>query len=173
MYVVAVDAREVIDRLGLAQHPEGGWYRETWRGPDTAGGRPSGTAIWFLLEAGRPSRWHRIDAVEIWTWHGGSALELAVAPEGEDPKRAALGMDLARGERPQAVVPAGAWQSARSVGEWSLAGCIVIPGFTFQGFELAPEGWRPGGPPTPDAPPLNESSSAGLPKEPAPGDRGP
>jgi hypothetical protein len=153
MYVVAVDAREVIDRLGLAQHPEGGWYRETWRGPDTAGGRPSGTAIWFLLEAGRRSRWHRIDAVEIWTWQGGSALELTVALEGEDPKRAPLGMDLARGERPQAVVPAGAWQSARSVGEWSLAGCIVIPGFTFQGFELAPEGWAPGRAPEASRPP--------------------
>jgi predicted cupin superfamily sugar epimerase len=167
-----VDAREVIDRLELAPHPEGGWFRETWRGQDTAGGRPSGTAISFLLETGRPSRWHRIDAVEIWTWHGGSALELAVAPEGEEPKRAALGMDLARGHRPQAVVPAGAWQSARALGEWSLAGCIVIPGFTFQGFELAPEGWRPGGLPTPEVP-LNESAPAGLPKEPATGDRGP
>jgi hypothetical protein len=154
MYVVAVDAREVIERLELTRHPEGGWYRETWRGADTPAGRPAGTAIWFLLEAGGASRWHRLDAVEIWTWHGGATLELAMASQGEGPERAVLGMDLALGERPRAVVPAGVWQSARALGGWSLAGCIVVPGFTFEGFELAPEGWRPGGRASPDTPAL-------------------
>ena len=139
-----MDAREVIESLGLAAHPEGGWFRETWRGTESAAGRPAGTAIWYLLEAGAASRWHRIDATEVWVWHGGSALELSIAPDGGAPTRTVLGMDLARGERPQAVVPAGAWQSARALGGWALSGCVVVPGFTFSGFELAPDGWSPG-----------------------------
>lgn len=151
-YHFPVDAREVTGRLGLDPHPEGGWYRETWRGPVGAGGRPSGSAIWFLLEGGAPSRWHRVDADEIWVWHGGSTLELALSAEGGEPERVVLGMELGRGELPQAVAPAGAWQSARALGEWTLVGCIVIPGFTFEGFDLAPEEWRPGsGPPRPPA----------------------
>jgi hypothetical protein len=149
MYVVAMEAREVIERLGLERHPEGGWFLETWRGSDTPAGRPSGTAIWFLLEGGAPSCWHRIDAVEVWVWHGGSPLELALSPAGGEPERVILGMDLGQGERPQAIVPAGAWQSAAALGAWSLAGCVVVPGFAFEGFELAPEGWRPGQVPPP------------------------
>jgi predicted cupin superfamily sugar epimerase len=137
-----VDARAVIERLELLPHPEGGWYRETWRGPD-AGGRPVATSIYYLLEAGASSRWHRIDADEIWSWHAGSPLELSISPDGGAVDRAILGIALERGERPQVVVPARAWQSARTVGEWTLAGCAVAPGFTFEGFELAPEGWRP------------------------------
>lgn len=139
-----MDAREVIESLGLAAHPEGGWFRETWRGAESAGGRPIGTAIWYLLEAGAASRWHRIDATEVWVWHGGSALELSIAPEGGAIERAVLGMKLGRGERPQAVVPAAAWQSARALDGWTLAGCVVVPGFTFAGFQLAPAGWSPG-----------------------------
>jgi hypothetical protein len=139
-----VDAREVIDRLGLAPHPEGGWFRETWRGDETPGGRPTGTAIWYLLEGEAASRWHRIDAVELWVWHGGSGLELSIAPDGGGAaERSVVGMDLAAGERPLAIVPAGAWQSARTLGAWTLIGCVVIPGFTFEGFEMAPEGWDP------------------------------
>jgi hypothetical protein len=138
-----VDARAVIDRLGLLPHPEGGWYRETWRGPD-AGGRPVGTSIYYLLETGTSSRWHRVDADEIWSWHAGSPLELSISPEGDAVDRRILGTALESGERPQVVVPAGAWQSARPLGEWALVGCAVAPGFTFQGFELAPEGWTPG-----------------------------
>jgi hypothetical protein len=138
-----MDARAVIERLGLLPHPEGGWYRETWRGPD-AGGRPVGTSIYYLLESGAPSRWHRIDADEVWSWHAGSPLELSISPDGRAVRPLVLGMGLDHGERPQIVVPAGAWQSARALGDWTLAGCAVAPGFSFEGFELAPEGWSPG-----------------------------
>lgn len=138
----------MIERLGLEPHPEGGWYRETWRGADTPAGRPAGTAILFLLEGGVTSRWHRVDAEEIWAWHGGDPLELAIAAAGGAVETIRLGMDPGRGEVPQAVVPASAWQSARAFGAWALVGCIVVPGFTFGGFEMAPEGWRPGTPVT-------------------------
>ena len=133
----------VIERLELLPHPEGGWFRETWRGPD-AGGRPAATSIYYLLEAGGSSRWHRIDADEIWSWHAGSPLELSISADGGEVSRTILGIALERGERPQVVVPAGAWQSARSIGDWALVGCAVAPGFSFEGFELAPPGWTPG-----------------------------
>ena len=138
-----MDARAVIEGLGLLPHPEGGWFRETWRGPD-AGGRPVGTSIYYLLEAGEFSRWHRIDADEIWSWHAGSPLELSISAGGGEVDRSILGVVLERSERPQVVVPAGAWQSARSLGDWTLVGCAVAPGFSFAGFELAPPGWAPG-----------------------------
>jgi hypothetical protein len=138
-----VDAREVIERLRLEPHPEGGWYRETWRGAESPAGRPAGTAILFLLEGGAASRWHRVDADEVWAWHGGAPVELAMADEAGAVEAFRLGMDSGRGELPQAVVPAGAWQSARALGAWALVGCVVVPGFTFEGFEMAPEGWRP------------------------------
>ena len=137
-----MDAREVIERLRLAPHPEGGWYRETWRGLDTTAGRSPGSAILFLLEGGAPSRWHRIDADEVWAWHGGSPIELTISPDAGSVDAVRLGMDPARGEVPQAVVPADAWQSARARGAWALVSCIVVPGFRFEGFELAAEGWR-------------------------------
>ena len=139
-----MDAEEVIERLGLAPHPEGGWYRETWRGRAGPEGRPVGTSILYLLAAGRPSRWHRIDADEIWGWHSGAALELSISPDGAAVERVVLGPDLAAGARPQAVVPAGAWQAAATLGAWTLVGCGVAPGYDPAGFELAPEGWRPG-----------------------------
>ena len=142
--MAGVNARELVERLRLEPHPEGGWFRETWRGPGSAGGRPAGTAILFLLEGGAPSRWHRVDADEIWAWHGGSPMELSIAGDAGPVEAIRLGMDPARDEVPQAVVPAGAWQSARALGGWALVGCIVVPGFTFEGFEMAPEGWSPG-----------------------------
>jgi len=131
-------AAEVIAQLDLAPHPEGGWYRETFR--DTAGpeGRGASTAIYFLLEAGQESRWHRVDAAEVWHFHAGAPLLLAI---GAVEHR--LGVDLLAGERPQAVVPSGVWQKARSLGDWTLVGCTVAPGFDFAGFEMAPEGWEP------------------------------
>jgi len=132
-------AEEVIATLGLAPHPEGGWYRETWvaEGP----GRPSGTAIQFLLRAGERSHWHRVDATEIWHFYAGAPLVLRLSETTAGPAaRALLGPDLAR-ERPQVIVPAHHWQSAESTGEWTLAGCTVSPGFRFEGFELAPPGF--------------------------------
>ena len=139
----------MIEGLELLPHPEGGWFREIWRGPDP-GGRPVATSIYYLLEAGGSSRWHRIDADEIWSWHAGSPLKLSISVDGGEVDRSILGIELERGERPQVVVRAGAWQSARSLGDWTLVGCAVAPGFSFEGFELAPPGWAPGADPGPD-----------------------
>lgn len=135
-----VTADDVIRLLELVPHPEGGHYRETFRdSATTSSGRAASTAIYFLLRAGETSHWHRVDAVETWHWHAGATLELeTAAPEATTSTVIALGSDLAAGERPQAVVPAGAWQRARSRGAWTLVGCTVAPGFTFAGFELAP-----------------------------------
>jgi uncharacterized protein len=137
----SLSAADVIRLLDLRPHPEGGHYRETFRDPrHGAGGRALSTAIYFLLAAGERSHWHRIDAVEIWHWHAGAALALQIAgTDGVATLR--LGADLAAGERPQAVVPAGAWQAAESFGAWTLVGCTVAPGFDFSGFELAPKDW--------------------------------
>jgi predicted cupin superfamily sugar epimerase len=140
-----MDADAVIAALGLAPHPEGGHYRETWRAkPDRAGARGAGTAIYYLLKAGEESRWHRVDAAEIWHHYAGGPLELSVSEDGRRVTRHVLGADVAAGERPQRVVPKGAWQAARPLGEWTLAGCTVSPAFTFEGFEMAPDGWAPG-----------------------------
>lgn len=137
-------AAELVAALGMAPHPEGGWYVETFR--DAAGGpRGHSTAIYFLLEAGQVSAWHRVrDAVEVWHHHAGAPLELLVSVDGAAAMRHRLGPDIPAGERPQAVVPAGAWQAARSLGAWTLVGCTVAPGFDFSAFEMAPEGWAPG-----------------------------
>ena len=134
--------------LALEPHPEGGSYRETFRDVlCDAGGRPASTAIYFLLEAGQVSRWHRVDAVEIWHFSAGAPLELAISSTNEEPAtRRTLGPDLVAGQAPQIVVPAGWWQQARSLGDWTLVGCTVAPGFTFDGFELAPSGFEPGTP---------------------------
>lgn len=138
-------AADVIALLGLEPHPEGGHFRETFRDAEPAGGRSHQTAIYFLLAAGETSRWHRVDATEIWHWHAGAPLELSVAAEAGGPVVVhRLGADLAGGERPQGVVPKDAWQSARSTGAWTLVGCTVAPGFDFAGFELATPGWKPG-----------------------------
>jgi hypothetical protein len=141
---MTTDAREVIDALGLRPHPEGGWYAETWRAPATGDQRAVGSAILYLLAAGERSHWHRVDAAEIWQWSGGDGLELRIWSDGEATVAThRLGDDIATGERPQVVVPAGAWQAARPLGAWTLVGCIVTPAFEFAGFELAPPDWEP------------------------------
>lgn len=138
----AATAQDVIRLLDLQPHPEGGHFRETFRDAAEAVGRAASTAIYYLLAAGEVSRWHRVDATEVWHWYAGAPLELTVAGEaGLAIHR--LGADLAGGERPQAVVPARHWQQARPLGAWTLSGCTVAPGFEFAGFELAPAGWRP------------------------------
>jgi predicted cupin superfamily sugar epimerase len=135
----------VIHALGMRRHPEGGWFVETWRAAAGPGERGAASAILYLLAAGERSRWHRVDAAEIWQWSGGDALELRIASGDAGPAETIrLGGDVIGGERPQAVVPAGAWQAARPLGAWSLVGCIVAPAFEYAGFELAPEGWEPG-----------------------------
>jgi predicted cupin superfamily sugar epimerase len=143
--MASLSAADVIRLLDLRPHPEGGHYRETFRDPrQSPDGRAFSTAIYFLLAAGERSHWHRIDSVEIWHWHAGAALALQIAgTHGTATMR--LGADLAAGERPQAVVPAGAWQAAESLGAWTLVGCTVAPGFDFSGFELAPKDWAPPG----------------------------
>ena len=136
-------ADEIIEKLGLQPHPEGGYFRETFRDPADHSNRSVGTAIFFLLKAGEISRWHRVDASEIWHYYAGAALELGIADEGAQAETLILGPDLDQGELPQRVVPAGWWQQARSLGDWTLVGCTVSPGFEFSGFEMAPEGWNP------------------------------
>lgn len=137
-------AEEVVRLLGLQPHPEGGAYRETFRAPAADGERGASTAIYYLLRSGELSAWHRVDADEVWHYYAGAPLELALS-DGKNRTVVRLGKDLAAGERPQAVVPAGVWQSARSLGEWTLVGCTVAPAFQFSGFEMAPPGWEPGG----------------------------
>jgi predicted cupin superfamily sugar epimerase len=142
--VPRTNADDVIGLLGLAPHPEGGWYRETFRDSLLdANGRAASTSIYFLLKAGEASHWHSVDAVEIWLFHAGAPLSLSVSTDGKGIVASILGTDLMAGERPQTVVPAHAWQSATSLGAWSLVSCIVAPGFDFSGFRLAPPGWRP------------------------------
>ena len=133
-----MSAEDIIRKLELLPHPEGGWYRQTWVGP-LIDGRASGTAILFLLRAGERSHWHRVDADEIWLWHAGAPLVLAMGVATAREHR--LGPDVLGGDLVQAVVPAGWWQAARSSGEWSLVSATVSPGFRFEGFELAPPGW--------------------------------
>jgi predicted cupin superfamily sugar epimerase len=139
----APTAADIIARLGLTPHPEGGHYRETYRDPRCdSGGRSFSTAIYFLLARGEISRWHRIDAVEIWHHYAGGALTLQIA-DSDGRRTIRLGSNLAAGEIPQAVVPPHAWQAAESTGDWTLVGCTVAPGFEFANFELAPTGWEP------------------------------
>jgi len=136
-------AQEVIRLLDLRPHPEGGHYRETFRDARTdEAGRAASTAIYFLLARGERSHWHRVDAVETWHWHAGAPLTLRIH-DGGMTQTVRLGPNLAAGERPQGIVPTGAWQAAESLGEWTLCGCTVAPGFEFSSFELAPPGWEP------------------------------
>lgn len=139
----ALSAAEVIALLGLTPHPEGGHFRETFRDVPAGGGRGASTAIYFLLAEGERSHWHRVDAVEIWHWHAGAPLTLSLADEA-GRRELLLGPRLDLGERPQGVVPLGAWQAAASRGAWTLVGCTVAPAFDFAGFELAPPGFEPG-----------------------------
>jgi uncharacterized protein len=138
------DAAAVIAALRLREHPEGGWFSETWRAPAIGDGRPASSAILYLLAAGERSHWHRVDADEVWQFAAGDPLELRVwADGGADVAVHRIGPDVVGGERPQVVVPAGAWQAARPLGAWTLVGCIVAPAFDFEGFELAAPGWEP------------------------------
>ena len=142
----ALSAAEVAERLAMQPHPEGGFYVETFRDDVTdADGRALSTAIYFLLPEGVVSAWHRVDAVEIWHWYAGAPLELSQSEEGGGVTTIQLGPDIAAGARPQGIVPRHAWQSARSLGSWTLVGCTVAPGFEFSGFEMAPDGWAPAG----------------------------
>ncbi|VWX52800.1 cupin domain-containing protein [Novosphingobium sp. 9U] len=137
-------AQAIIARLDLQPHPEGGWYRQTWRGEDGRDGRASGTAIHFLLEAHQRSHWHKVDAAEIWLWHAGAPITLSIAPGDDGPvAEHRLGPDVLAGEAPQVLVPVGHWQAAAPLGGWALVSCVVVPGFSFNGFELAPQGWAP------------------------------
>ena len=139
------EAERIIAALGLKAHPEGGWYRQTWAGPEVAG-RATGTAIHFLLKAGERSHWHRVDADEIWLFHAGTPLWLHMAEDAASPVLSLrLGPDVLAGERPQAIVPKGWWQAAETAGGWGLVSCTVSPGFRFEGFELAPAGFTIGG----------------------------
>ena len=138
-----LSAREVIAQLDLQPHPEGGHYRETWRDEPAEGGRGAGTAIYYLLEAGEVSAWHRVDAAEIWHWYAGAPLVLTISPNGHDAEASHLGPNLAQGQRPQLIVPKHAWQTAESLGAWTLVGCTVSPAFVFEHFEMAPPDWRP------------------------------
>ena len=135
-------AADIIKRLDLKPHPEGGHYRETFRDPHEVNGRAASTAILFLLAKGERSHWHRVDAVEIWHWHAGAPLKLEIV-DGAKAEIIRLGADIHAGEIPQGIVPTRAWQAAESLGDWTLVGCTVAPGFVFEGFELAPKGWRP------------------------------
>lgn len=138
-----MQAKEIIATLSMQPHPEGGWYVQTFR--DTNGGtRGHSTAIYYLLEAGQRSHWHRVrDAAEVWHYYAGAPLLLSLSADGTASETVTLGTDLGKGERPQAIVPADWWQSATSLGEFTLVGCTVAPGFEFSSFEMAPPDWQP------------------------------
>jgi predicted cupin superfamily sugar epimerase len=131
---VTETAQQVITRLGLRPHPEGGHYRETHRHTAEDGGRGACTAIYYLLAAGERSAWHRVDATEFWLWHAGAPLKLRIAGQGDV---------ILDAHQPQAVVPPHEWQAAEPLGDWTLVSCIVAPAFEFSGFEMAPPGWEP------------------------------
>lgn len=146
-------AARLIEQLGLAAHPEGGWYRETWRGAPGADGRATGTAIIFLLKAGEASHWHTVDAAELWLWQAGDPVELRLAASDAGPVRSViLGADVSAGQQLQGLVAPHEWQAARpalalggeAVHGYSLVSCVVVPGFDFAGFTLAAPGWEPG-----------------------------
>ena len=136
---------EIISLLDLAPHPEGGFYRETFRdAPVKGSSRAASTAIYFLLPQGEVSRWHRVDAAEVWHWYAGAPLQLSIkSDDKDDVTNIRLGADLLAGERPQFVVGRSQWQQAQSLGAWTLVGCTVAPGFEFSGFEMAPPGFDP------------------------------
>ena len=145
MPAMTPEAVALIERLQLKPHPEGGHYAETYRHQPPEGGRGALTAIYYLLAAGEESRWHRVrDAAELWLHHAGGALELRLSADGKQQHIIRLGADLASGERPQAVVPANFWQSAKPLGAWVLVTCDVAPAFEFSSFEMAPPSWEPG-----------------------------
>ena len=139
-----MNAAALIAALDLKPHPEGGHFRETFRHVPPQGGRGAMTAIYYLLQQGEVSAWHRVDAAEIWHFYAGVPLTLSVSGDGRRAETVTLGPNVEASERPQILVPEGAWQSARSQGAWTLVGCTVGPAFDFAGFEMAPKDWRPG-----------------------------
>jgi uncharacterized protein len=141
--MAALTAQDVIRMLDLKPHPEGGYFRETFRDTRNVGERPASTAAYFLLPHGEHSHWHRVDAAEVWHWHAGAPAQLEIALAPGRVERVTLGGDISAGLRPQAVVPAHAWQAAQTLGDWTLLGCTVAPAFDFAGFELAPQDWSP------------------------------
>ena len=143
MFAPDLTAAEVIRLLELKPHPEGGYYRETFRDKHVVEGRSASTLIYYLLDVGDVSHWHRCDAAEVWHWYAGAPLVITVSPNGHDASAHYLGPDLKANQRPQFVVPANAWQTCTSLGAWTLVGCTVAPGFEFAGFEMAPADWRP------------------------------
>ncbi|KZL21723.1 hypothetical protein PsAD2_00346 [Pseudovibrio axinellae] len=136
-------SEEIIAELQMQEHPEGGFYTETFRDSEGPEGRGYSTAIYYLLKRGQKSHWHRIDAIETWHYYGGAPLRLSISTKDGNPSEIILGMDVLNGQRPQGIVPRQAWQSAESLGDWTLVGCTVAPGFLFEGFELAPKHWSP------------------------------
>ncbi len=138
-------AGEIIRLLDLKPHPEGGHFTETFRSPTDAPARAPLTAIYYLLQANELSAWHRVrDGDEAWAWHAGGPLALTLSPpDGRGASAHQLGPDLRAGHRPQLIVPAGHWQTAESLGAWTLVSCMVAPAFSFEGFEMAPPDWRP------------------------------
>ena len=150
--IAALTAAEIVAILGLAPHPEGGFYREMFRdAAPTHEGRPASTSIYFLLPADVVSAWHRVDAAEVWHFYAGAPLRLTLYDAAGGRRSHRLGANIRVGEAPQVIVPAGVWQMAQAADSslaapaWSLVGCTVAPGFTFAGFELAPSGWEPDG----------------------------
>ena len=135
-------ADDIIRALDLNPHPEGGHFRETFR--DAGGARGASTAIYYLLKQGERSHWHRVDAAEVWHFYAGDPLELALSTDGRTTQTHVLGTSIAKGERPQIIVPTNVWQSAKPLGAYTLVGCTVAPAFTFEGFEMANLDWKPG-----------------------------
>ncbi len=141
---MTLTAADIIAILNLEPHPEGGWFRQTFR-DDGSDARGHSTAIYFLLENGKPSHWHRVHgSSEVWLYHAGAPLRLRLSEDGKSDTSVVLGMDIGASERPQAIVPPGWWQAAETLGEWTLVSCTVAPGFLFENFELAEPGWKPG-----------------------------
>lgn len=139
-----LSAGEVIALLGLEPHIEGGFYRQTFADQPDATGRPASTLIYYMLTDNQAGAWHRVDAAEVWHWYAGAPMRLSISRDGKAVTVHQLGTDLAAGQRPQGVVPPGAWQMAKVEGAWSLVGCTVAPGFQFSKFEQAEPGWEPG-----------------------------
>lgn len=142
-------AQELIEALELGPHPEGGWYRETWRAEASEGERAAASAVYYVIQPGQRSHWNRVDADEIWLWHAGDAINVAIAESDSGPVRTIrLGGNVGEGERPQLIVPKGRWQAAEPAPNgragFAFISCIVAPAFEFSGFELAPEDWSPG-----------------------------
>lgn len=142
-------AESIIEHLGLSPHPEGGWFRESWRAPAEAGERARATTVLFLLEQGQASHWHKVDATEIWLFQAGDPLELSFAASDEGPVQSVtLGSDVLNGQTVEHVLAPHEWQAARPTdgpNGYTLVTCIVSPGFEFEGFTLAPPDWAPGG----------------------------